>query len=98
MDYFTRWVEDFAVETLDSITFVNAMIDGVICRHGVPERLLSDRGTNFTSELARSLYQTLGKGKLFGAAYHPQTQVLVKRFNGTLLNLLRMYVHESQED
>ncbi|OWZ17218.1 LOW QUALITY PROTEIN: hypothetical protein PHMEG_0008869 [Phytophthora megakarya] len=63
--YFTRWAEAFAIQALDSITFVNVMIDGVICRHGVPGQLLSDRGTNFTSKLARSLYQTLGIKKLF---------------------------------
>lgn len=97
-DYFTRWVEAFPVAALDTITFVNTMIDGVISRHGVPERLLSDRGSNFTSELARSLYETLGIKKLFGAAYHPQTQGLVERFNGTLIGMLKMYVGETQRD
>ncbi|KAG3081999.1 hypothetical protein PI125_g20045 [Phytophthora idaei] len=74
------------------------MIEGVIGRHGVPERLLSDRGSNFTSNLARSLYETLGIKKLFGSAYHPQTQGLVERFNGTLMGMLRMYVSETQTD
>ncbi|KAG3129193.1 hypothetical protein PI126_g21074 [Phytophthora idaei] len=86
--YFTRWVESFAVASLDTISFVDAMIEGVICRHGVPERLLSDRGSNFTSNLARSLYETLGIKKLFGSAYHSQTQGLVERFNGTLMGML----------
>ncbi|KAG6943678.1 hypothetical protein JG688_00017487 [Phytophthora aleatoria] len=83
-DYFTRWVEAFPVAALDTLTFVNVMIDEVISRHGVPEILLSDRGSNFISNLAKSFYETLGIKKLFGAAYHPQTQGLVERFNGTL--------------
>ncbi|OWY91078.1 Gag-pol fusion protein, partial [Phytophthora megakarya] len=45
-----KWAEAFVIQALDSITFVNVMIEGVICRHGVPEQLLSDSGTNFTSE------------------------------------------------
>ncbi|OWY91279.1 hypothetical protein PHMEG_00040209, partial [Phytophthora megakarya] len=45
-----------------------------------------------------SFYQTLGIKKLFGAAYHPQTQGLVERFNGTLLGMLSMFVGETQED
>ncbi|KAG2809623.1 hypothetical protein PC112_g16425 [Phytophthora cactorum] len=90
VDYFTRWVEAFAVASLDTISFVDAMIEGVICRHGVPERLLSDRASNITSNLARSLYETLGIKKLFGSAYHPQTQGRVERFNGTLLGMPRM--------
>ncbi|ETP00315.1 hypothetical protein F441_22269 [Phytophthora nicotianae CJ01A1] len=98
VDYLTRWVEAFAVASLDTISFVNTMIEGVICRHGVLERLLSDKGSNFTSNLARSLYETLGIKKLYGAAYHPQTQGLVERFNGTLMGMLRMFVNETQTD
>ncbi|KAG2773833.1 hypothetical protein Pcac1_g15547 [Phytophthora cactorum] len=96
VDYFTRWVEDFAVTSLDTISFVDAMIEGVICRHGVPEQLLSDRGSNFILNLAKSLYETLEIKKLFSSAYHPQTQGLVERFNGTLMGMLRMFVSETQ--
>jgi hypothetical protein len=74
------------------------MIEGIICRHGVPEKLLSDRGTNFISHLAKSLYETLGIKKLFSSAYHPQTQGLVERFNGTLMGMLKMFVSETQTD
>ncbi|KAE9332380.1 hypothetical protein PR003_g14547 [Phytophthora rubi] len=98
VDYFTRWAEAFAVGALDSITFVDAMVNGVVSRHGVPSRLLSDNGRNFTSDVAKSFYQTLGIKKLFGAAYHPQTQGLVERFNGTLIGMLRMHVDEAQTD
>ncbi|KAE9010237.1 hypothetical protein PF011_g9903 [Phytophthora fragariae] len=92
-DYFTRWVE-----ALDTLAFVRVMVDEVLCRHGVPERLLSDRGTKFISELSKSFYETLGIKKLFGAAYHPQTRGLVERFNGTLIGMLRMFVSEAQSD
>ncbi|KAE9013400.1 hypothetical protein PR001_g15422 [Phytophthora rubi] len=98
VDYFTRWVEAFPVTVLDTLTFVQIMVDEVLSRHGVPERLLNDRGPNFISSLAQSFYQTLGIKKVFGAAYHPQTQGLVERFNGTLLGMLRMYVGEAQTD
>ncbi|KAE9186373.1 hypothetical protein PF004_g23106 [Phytophthora fragariae] len=97
-DYFTRWVEAFAIPRLDTTTFVETMVSEVISRHGIPERLLSEQGSNFISELARSFYETLGIKKLFGAAYHPQTQGLVERFNGTLLGMLRLFVNETQTD
>ncbi|KAE8970769.1 hypothetical protein PR001_g27106 [Phytophthora rubi] len=66
VDYFTRWAEAFAVLRLDSVTFVEVMVNGVVARHGVPSRLLSDNGRNFTSEIAKSFYQTLGIKKLYG--------------------------------
>ncbi|KAG3141141.1 hypothetical protein PC128_g25037 [Phytophthora cactorum] len=97
--FFTRWVEAITVKSLDTITFVEVMVGGVISRHGVQEGLLSDRGPNFTSGLTRSLTSKTSRiKKLFSTAYHPQTQGLVERFNVTLLNMLRMYVHKSQKD
>jgi hypothetical protein len=98
VDYFTRWAETFAVSGLDSVTFFDTMINGVVARHGVPARLLSDNGGNFSSDIAKSFYQILGIKKLFGAAYHPQTQGLVERFNGTLIGMLWMHVDKSQSD
>ncbi|KAE9035935.1 hypothetical protein PR001_g9074 [Phytophthora rubi] len=98
VDYFTRWAEAFTVDCLDSVTFVEVMVNGVVAWHGVPSRLLSDNGSNFTSDVAKSFYQTLGIKKLYGAAYHPQTQGLVERFNGTLIGMLRMHVSETQDD
>ncbi|OWY96103.1 Gag-pol Polyprotein [Phytophthora megakarya] len=97
-DYFTRWVEAFAIKALDTVTLVETMVNEVISRHGVPERLLGDQGSNFISELARSFYETLGIKKLFGAAYQPQTQGLVERFNGTLIGMLKMFVNDAQTD
>ncbi|OWZ12500.1 Integrase, catalytic core protein [Phytophthora megakarya] len=97
VDYFTRWAEAFAVKLLDTVTFVETLVNGVVSRHGIPSRLLSDRGSNFISDLAKSFYETLGIKKLFGSAYHPQTQGLVG-FNGTLIRMSKMYVSEAQED
>ncbi|GMF40664.1 unnamed protein product [Phytophthora fragariaefolia] len=39
-DYFTRWVEAFSIQRLDSTTFIETMVNEVISRHGLPERLL----------------------------------------------------------
>ncbi|GMF53511.1 unnamed protein product [Phytophthora fragariaefolia] len=89
--YFTWWAKAFAVGRLDAVTFVEVMMDGVVSRHGVPSRLLSDNGRNFTSEIARSFYQTLGIKKLFGSAHHPQTQDLVEREVTINVNRLKKY-------
>ncbi|KAH9078578.1 hypothetical protein Ae201684P_019659 [Aphanomyces euteiches] len=98
IDYFTRWPEAFAVPDLKTSTFTRVLIDEVLCRYGVPERLLSDRGTNFVSELAHSMYKVLGIDKLSSAAGHPQSQGLVERFNSTLATMLKMYVNSVQTD
>ncbi|KAG3164232.1 hypothetical protein PC128_g20180 [Phytophthora cactorum] len=70
VDYFTRGggAEAFTLRRLDSVTFVEVMVSGVVARHGIPSRLLSDNGSNFTSEVAESFYRTLGIKKVYGAA------------------------------
>ncbi|OWZ08076.1 Gag-pol Polyprotein [Phytophthora megakarya] len=86
VDCITRWAEAFVIQALYSISFINVMIDGVICRYGVLEQLFSDRGTNFTSET------------LCIKNVPPTAQGTVERFNDTLLSMLRLVVHETQTD
>ena len=45
MDYLTKWCEVFAVTDQTAQTIAKLLVEGVICRHGVPERLLSDCGS-----------------------------------------------------
>ena len=98
VDYFTKWVEAFPVPDLKTSTFLKVFIDGVITRHGVCSRLLSDRGTNFVSKLAKGMYEVMGIHKLTSTADHPQTQGLVERFNYTLICMLKMYVNDANTD
>ncbi len=51
MDYLTKWVEAFAIPDQTTETIARLLIDGVVCRHGVPQELLSDHGANLLSGL-----------------------------------------------
>ena len=48
-------------------------------RHGVPAKLLSDRGANFLSDILQEVYKLLGIKKVNTSAYHPQSDGLVER-------------------
>ena len=48
---------------------------------GVPEALLSDKGTNLLSNLMKDSCSLLGIEKLNTTAYHPQHNGLTERFN-----------------
>ena len=50
-DYLTKWVEAFAVPNQTAETIAKLLVVEIFCRHGAPEHLLSDRGTNFLSSL-----------------------------------------------
>ena len=88
MDYLTKWVEAFPTSDQQTTTIANLLIEHIICRHGVPEELLSDRGTNFLSDLILELCSILGIKKINTSGYHPQTDGLVEKFNSTLQGMI----------
>ena len=58
---------------------------------GVPEALLSDRGTNLLSHLMKDICRLLGIRKLNTTAYHPECDGKVEQFNRTLKMMLRKH-------
>ena len=88
LDYLTKWVEAFAMPDQTSETIARLLVDNVICRHGVPRELLSDRGANLLSELMKGVCSLTGMKKVNTTAAHPQTDGLVENFNKTLRAML----------
>ena len=88
MDYFTKWVEAFAVADQQAQTIARLLVENIVCRHGVPQELPSDRGSNFLSDLILEICSILGVQKVNTSGYHPQTDGLVEKFNSTLINMI----------
>jgi transposase InsO family protein len=61
----------------------------IVCLHGVPKKIVSDRGTQFTSRFWERLHETLDTQLRFSSAYHPQTDGQTKRVNQILEGMLR---------
>jgi transposase InsO family protein len=57
--------------------------------HGVPKKIVSDRGTQFTSKFWEGLHETLDTQLYFSFAYHPQTNGQTERVNQILEDMLR---------
>ena len=88
MDYLTKWVEAFPTGDQQASTIASLLVEHIICRHGVPEELLSDRGSNFLSDLILELCSLLGIRKINTSGYHPQTDGLVEKFISTLQGMI----------
>jgi hypothetical protein len=43
----------------------------IVCLHGVPKKIVSDRGTQFTLRFWERLHETLDTQLLFNFAYYP---------------------------
>ena len=67
-------------------------IERIVKLHGVPKRIVSDRGTQFTSRFWSRLHEALGTKLDFSSAYHPQTDGQTERVNQILEDMLRACV------
>ena len=61
----------------------------IVCLHGVPKKIVSDQGTQFTSRFWKKLHENLDTQLNFSSAYHSQTDSQTKRTNHILENMLR---------
>ncbi|GJS09559.1 putative reverse transcriptase domain-containing protein [Tanacetum coccineum] len=64
----------------------------IVCRHGVPVSIISDRDSHFTSNFWRSLQEALGTNLDMSTAYHPQTDGQSERMIQTLEDMLHSCV------
>ena len=96
-DYATRYPEAIPLRSTDAIHVAEELIK-VFARVGVPEEILTDQGSNFTSQLLAELYRLLHVHPIRTSPYHPQTDGLVERFNQTLKNMLKKAATEEGKD
>jgi transposase InsO family protein len=61
----------------------------IVCLHGVPKKIDSDRGSQFTSRFWKSLHENMDTKLNFSSAYHPQTEGQTERTNQVLEDMLR---------
>jgi transposase InsO family protein len=64
-------------------------ISRIVCLHGVPKKIVSDRGSQFTSQFWEKLHESMDTKLNFSSAYHPQTDGQTERSNQILEDMLR---------
>jgi hypothetical protein len=56
--------------------FAELYIARIVCLHGVPKKIVSDRRTLFTSKFWEKLHESMDTKLNFSSAYHPQIRFL----------------------
>ncbi|KAK7484343.1 hypothetical protein BaRGS_00024468 [Batillaria attramentaria] len=88
VDYATRYPEAVPLKKIDTPTVAEALVD-MFSRLGIPEEILSDRGTQFISDCMEEVNRLLSIHRLTTTPYHPMCNGLVEKFNGTLKSMLK---------
>lgn len=85
-DYFTKFVNLYAVPDQKATTVSECFFQNYILEHSVMETLHTDMGRQFESEVVRHLCRMLKKTHT--TPYYPKSDGMVERFNRTLIDQL----------
>src|SRR5271154_2234029 len=86
------------VTTISAIGSARLYIKHVWKHHGLPQKVISDRGLQFVAEFTWELYRLLGIKLAATTAYHPQGDGQTERVNQELEQYLRVFINQRQND
>src|SRR3954462_2950041 len=79
------------VEPVRKVTAQSAIkfCRSIVCRFGIPNRIITDNGTQFTSHAFMQYTQNLGTKVCFASVAHPQSNGQAERANAEVLRGLK---------
>nr|ABF93468.1 retrotransposon protein, putative, unclassified [Oryza sativa Japonica Group] len=88
VDKFTKWPEAYPVIKIDKHSTLK-FIRGITARFRVPNRIITDNGTQFTSELFGDYCEDMGIKLCFASPAHPRSNGQLERANAEILKGLK---------
>ena len=84
----SRYPDARPLKTLMASEVIEAFLD-ILCQNGIPKTVLSDKGTQFMSNVMKATCKQIGVKQIRTTPYHPQSNGCVERLHGSLLLILR---------
>jgi hypothetical protein len=99
VDHFTKGVHLVsAKESWSAEEFAFVFFDRFIRLHGLPDKIVSDRGSLFVSKFWKEVQRLLRVQAAPSTAWHPRTDGQTERTNQTVETFLRHFVSDLQDD
>ena len=99
VDWLTKMVHYEPVKvTINAPGLVEVIINVVMRHHGLPDSIVTNRGSLFTSKFWSLLCYVLGIKRRLSTAFYPQTDGQTERQNSTMEAYLRAFVNFEQND
>jgi transposase InsO family protein len=96
IDKFTKWIEYKPIASLTSAKAVE-FIQDIIFRFGIPNSIITDLGSNFTSSEFFDFCEQRSIQIKYVSVAHPRANGQVERTNGMILEALRKKVFDKNE-
>jgi transposase InsO family protein len=95
LDNFSKFIGLYSATSTSTRDFVSALLKWIGI-FGLPKKIRSDGGSQFTSNLAQELRIVLGFDHLVVIPYHPQANSLVERRMKEIMIHLRALIYEKR--
>src|SRR6266508_438607 len=93
IDKFTKWIEAKPVATITAAK-AKEFFQDIVVRFGVPNRIITDNGTQFTGSEFKDWCEEMGIKICYASVAHPQTNGQVERANGMVLQGVKSRVFD----
>jgi hypothetical protein len=97
VDMATRWPEAIPLKNITTQDVYEALLT-IFSRMGFPEIILSDNGPQFSSDVYEQVCELFNIRINRSSIYHPQSNGMVERLNGTLKGMLRKVANKEPEN
>ena len=97
IDMCTRFPEAIPLKDIHTSTVAEALLE-IFSRVGLPNKIHSDRGSQFTSDMMREVYRLLNIKQSTTSPYHAMGNGIVEKFNKTIKNLSKKVTAEKPKD
>ena len=87
-DHFTHYAQALVTSSQTAKCTAQNVWDKFIVHYGLPEKILTDQGCNFESDLLKESCELAQVKKIRLSGYHPQVNGQCDCFNATLINML----------
>ena len=91
VDVGTRYPEAVAMKKIDTVSVAEELLK-ICARMGFPREILSDNGSQFTSQMFKEFCRLLSIQQVHSSPYHAQSNGIVERFHATIKPMLRKLI------
>ncbi|KAL5794733.1 hypothetical protein ACOSP7_003327 [Xanthoceras sorbifolium] len=97
VDYFTKCTEAEALSEISTANIENFVWQNIVSMFGVPQKIVTDNGTQFESQRFKTFYEDLAITKSLSAVVQPQANEHVEAVNKIIKHTLKAKLERKKE-
>ncbi|XP_058722923.1 uncharacterized protein LOC131594738 [Vicia villosa] len=92
IDYFTKWVEAASYANVTKQVITRFIKHNIICRYGIPEKIITDNGSNLNNKLMKELCESFKIKHHNSSPYRPKMNGAVEAANKNIKKIVQKMV------